>query len=220
MALSILQSKVSPITSGSATRVATFDSACTVGSRIVAVVLQEYDLTGSSCTVADGVNAGNYTRRIQADNTTPVTLGDGSIHDIVNTSSSALTVTATFGISHPGIMVIYELSSGSSYDSSGSNIIDPIAAPPSVNVTTVLANCAVFSGALHLPSWTGGDTGYTVDVNQVGDGSYYTIENKTDVGATGLKTLNWAGQADSTLVAVVAAYAPPVTDILFAQSIF
>jgi len=199
------------LASGGVTSVSkTFPSACTNGSKIVAAVGSEAEVT--THTVSDNVNAGNYIEDIGPKSTGVHSVA--SLHSKTNGSTSAAQVTATFDAATQHCTIqLYEITNAGGtpvFDSSAFNVSF---GAMSVSLTTVAANCSVFSSFAGYPGplSTNVDTGFTQDHVTAGFWVYKAAESNIDVGAAGSNTYTWNGYttAANDGAVVFAAYAPP-----------
>lgn len=136
---------------------ATFAGACTPGSLIVAEIVSEGPAGGNPFTsISDGVNAGNYTVDVQN-----YSAGSGLalFASMVNTSSTALTVTVTLNAACTSYIKIYELTGSTGLDSSASGT--GAGTSHTINLTTLSDNCSIFAAGTHTSPTAGPDTGFT-----------------------------------------------------------
>jgi hypothetical protein len=174
----------------SAAPTVTFPGACTPGSKIV-VLFNKETLSGTA-TVADGVNGGNYDVDgfIQGGSGSAGSGGVG-IYSMDNTSSATLTVTLTLSGSTVGALIAFELSDTVNFDAVDTD--QGQSSVPGVSITTVTANAAVF---VVIGRYPGGsmalDSGFTEAFSEAaGSVTYHYGEYDLDVGAAGVKTLNF-----------------------------
>lgn len=186
----IIQSVAMVVISGT-TATRTFASACTPGSRIVAMATQE-NHTGTF-TISDPTN-GAYA--VDSDGANAVA-GNGTaatVRSVANTASTALTVTVTLGTSGDGVFVIYEITD-STLDAASSGlggVGSPTPTAHTGSITTSAANASVFSIGGHYPSGAAVDSGFTSAFAETGTSiSYHWGEYDEDAGAAGVKTLTY-----------------------------
>jgi hypothetical protein len=187
---------------GNTTRTATFASACTPGSLIVATYTDTYSDI-DTYTMSDGVNSGNYDvdKREQC-NFGAGTMGFATVNSKRNTSSSALTITAVNSSANcESTLSIYELSGVPD-----SNFIDiavgahSTAAGQTMSLTvgTTVNNSAIIAVQASYPG--GGfsaDSGYSQFTEVAGWNGYATGESREDCGTAGSNVLTFGTSANS-----------------------
>lgn len=189
MTVTLKQAKVTGTFSGAGPHTLSFGSACTSGTRIVAMVTLESAAAPTS--VADGTN-GSYTQ--DGSGLSSYWSSGARIYSIANTGTSALTVTLTLPGSNVGTLTIFELDACGAADvavgveGSDFNL--------SVTATTTEDNCAMFvCGAVTVnvvSSVDSEDGGYTAAfTSALGSGKYHIGEYNLNVGSAAAKTMNF-----------------------------
>jgi len=183
----------------------TFGSSCTSGSRIVAILETEADITGLS--ISDGTN-GAYAQDEHGNSGT----GKHSyIFSVANTASSAVTVTASWTGSAYALLKIYEVTNaGGTPTLDAHNNGGGYDTTMTVSITTTAANATVFAGASFYPNSVSADTNYTMDTGPLAlDTAYHAVERRTDAGAAGGITLTMNEGTGLPWAMAVASYVPP-----------
>lgn len=181
----ILQNLTSVTFSAASSASVTFGSALTNPSTAIAAV--SWDDVSVTATVADNVNAGNYTADASA--SSGGTYSKASVFSKENTGTTAATVTATFSASTYGQLKVYEISHA---------VLDVAAngggLTTNVTVTTpsAQANGTAFAACSSYPAVTAADSGYTLaPASTAGNFSYHIGEYRADTGGAGAITLSF-----------------------------
>ena len=189
----------------------TTTASCTFGSTmtnpsLIVVILTE-DTVGSTPTISDNKNAGNYALDSNI-HTGATQTGGVIIASKQNTQTAAATITATFTSSY-GRLKIFEITgaaTSSAFDVQ--NTAAATASPVSIAITTSQADDSVFAGVVSIPNTsTAADSGYSSAYTSVAvQNLYHYAEYRADAGAAGAITLTTGQSGNRSWMMAVASY--------------
>ena len=179
-----------------------YGSACTPGSYLIGVLTSEETGSGDTLGMSDPTN-GAWAKDVDVAGTDHSRV---AIFSVLNTASTALTVTGTTTSSQQGFLQIYEITgqAASPLTDTGSQGTSDA---PSVTVTAT-ENATIIAVAVGYPDVTidTADSGYTLDIAASGVSfSYHSAESIADAGAAGDKTLTWSSGGDTERLAFAVA---------------
>ena len=190
----ILQSVAMTTYGSGTTATRTFASACTPGSRIVAIATQENQ--AGTFTISDPTNGTYADDSTGAGGTGVSGSGAATIRSVANTASTALTVTLTLGTATYGTFTVYELSDAV-FDA-GTTGLGGVATAFTGSLTAVASAFGFAIGTLY-PAGASVDTSYTAAFAETGiANAYHFGEYNSNLGSAGTKTVTFnLGSPDS-----------------------
>lgn len=196
---------------GASTVSATFGSALTNPSLIIAAATQENQ--AGTFTISDNANAGNYADDVTIAASNPGEHGKSTIRRKQSTATSAATVTCTLGANSTGTLKIYELTGAdttNALDSTASDGTDSGA--HSITITTNAANCTIISAGTHYPGTATADANFTAAFTEHGGSfAYHFGEYRVDAGAAGSTVIDYEIPTSRDYHSMVAAAYKPAS---------